>query len=235
MNESGFQLYEPLPSLKRYQELFLRTRGHSVTRALQYELLAQTGNLGKVLDVGGGDNAKYHDILEYEAYESVNIDANMKPTWTVETGEKLPCPGDSYDSAISFNTLEHIFDARFVIAEIFKALKPGGVFYASVPFLYPIHAHPDDFFRPTASWWEKALVEAGFGKIAVTPLMWGPFSVGHLCSGAPGPLKALRRHAALLADIAYAKLCYKDAAHFDEKTGNALKNHALGYFIKAQK
>ena len=226
----------PLPTFARYKNLFLNKKKISVLRTLQYETLSNTPLKGKVLDFGGGERADYHKVIRCDTYESVNIDEAMKPTWVTKLGEPLPCPKDHYDTVISLNTIEHIFDARFVIQGIFNALKPGGEFICAVPFLYPIHANPDDFIRPTARWWELTLSEVGFTNIRILRQLWGPFSTGLACSGAPRPFKNVRTHMALIMDTLYIKLRVKEnKTTFTGKIGQTLLNHALGFFIQAQK
>lgn len=222
-----------LANFTRYKKLFLQGAGHSVTRALQYELLGAKVFSGQILDFGGGENAKYRALLPKTACDSINIDPAIKPTWTVSIGAPFPCPQNHYDFVVSLNTIEHIFDAKFVLSEIHAALKPGGAFVCSIPFLYPVHGHPDDYFRPTASWWHAALSELGFEDIHITPLIWGPFSTGAICSGLPGPFKGARKHAALLLDLLYARLRF--GRRKPEKEPQDLYNHALGYFIEARK
>ena len=122
----------------------------------------------------------------------------MDPTWLTSIGEELPCLKNYYDTALSMNTFEHIFDARFSLEQLHAALKKGGKLVCATPFLYPIHAYPQDYFRPTDMWWKETLQEIGFVDIKIIPLLWGPFSTGLVCSGIPGPFKTLRIHIALL-------------------------------------
>ena len=42
---------------------------------------------------------------------------------------------DSFDAVLSFDVLEHVPDPYIAFSEIFRVLKPGGVFLFSVPFL----------------------------------------------------------------------------------------------------
>lgn len=222
-----------LPTLTRYRNLFWQNHQFSITRALQYEILSHYTFAGKLLDVGGGDRASYKDILRCETYSSVNIDAVAEPTWVVGIGEALPCGDNDYDCVLSMNTFEHIFDVQYVLQEISRVLKPDGKFVSSVPFLFPIHGHPDDFFRPTASWWLNSLTQHGFVDINVTPLVWGPFSTGLVCSGTPGPGKAFRRHAALLLDILYATI--QGYRHPSNIIGHTIERCALAFFVTATK
>ena len=225
-------LVAPLsPTLSRYRSLFGQKRKMSITRALQYEVLAQCRLEGKVLDIGGGNRADYHRIVKFQSYDSVNIDPAAEPSWVVQVGEELPCPDSHYDNILSLNTFEHIFDVQFVIREVSRVLKPGGEFLTSVPFLFPIHAHPDDFFRPTSSWWLHSLSQSGFENIRILPLVWGPFSTGLICSGTPGPCKALRTHIALLTDILYAR--WRTRRQSSGQHFRSMHDFALGFFVWA--
>lgn len=191
------------PSYSRYRCLSKGIRRISLTRALQYEVVLSYPLRGRVLDLGGGERVDYRSLLNCTSYESANTDRAMDPTWVLAVGESLPCSSASFDTVVSFNTLEHIFDVRFVLNEMQRVLKFGGELLITTPFLFPIHAHPNDFFRPTPSWYHHALAEAGFEQVDVVPLSWGPFSTGLTCSGVPGPAKAFRRQIALVIDLLY--------------------------------
>jgi SAM-dependent methyltransferase len=54
---------------------------------------------------------------------------------------------DSVDCVVTVSTLEHVRDPSKVVAEIYRILKPGGFVYINVPFVFPFHADPDDFYR----------------------------------------------------------------------------------------
>jgi len=232
---SGHHINTPLEiTLKRYKEVFYRKPGLlSITRELQYELLFQLKLKGRVLDIGGGEHADYKNSLICDNYSSINIDPSLEPNWVVKAGEILPIVNDSYDTVISFNTIEHIFDAQFILDEIYRILKHGGEFISSVPFLYPIHASPGDYFRPTPSWWMNALTYSGFKEITITPLVWGPFSTGFVCSGMPGPLKIIRQHYALILDMLYAYV--KKIRYASVTENNHLVNYSLAFFVNARK
>lgn len=54
---------------------------------------------------------------------------------------------NSIDCVITISTLEHVRYPQKVVREIFRILKPGGIVYVSVPFMFPFHSDPYDFYR----------------------------------------------------------------------------------------
>ena len=173
-------------------------------------------------------------MIDCDSYDSVNIDSGIKPTWKIGVGERFPCQTEHYDTVISFNTLEHIFDPLFTISEMARVMKIGAQIVISTPFLFPIHGHPNDYFRPTPSWYLKTLVDAGLKEVEVIPLFWGPFSAGQTCSGIPGPAKAIRKQVALLLDYIYANASTRTNADCKYEL-NETHRSATGFFIFAKK
>lgn len=222
-----------LPTFSRYRHFASQTRRISLTWALQYECLARQTLTGKVLDVGGGENAGYREWLKCESYDSVNIDPAARPTWVVEVGQVMPCADAHYDVVLSMDTFEHIFDVQFVLREIFRVLKPGGGLAAAVPFLFPVHASPEDFFRPTPTWFFHALTHVGFKNVVVTPLVWGAFSTGLTCSGVPGPGKSFRKQMALFLDLLSINLWVRYRS--PEVVNKGMTRYATSFFVQAVK
>ena len=195
------------PTFRRYRYLVHKINSMSLARALQYEILDSYVFQGDVLDFGGGDKANYRNLIKCSSYKSINIDKDAEPTWVVGIDDEIPCEESSFDTVVSMNTLEHIFDARSALDQMYRVLKPGGELVLSVPFLFPVHGHPDDYFRPTPSWFYTALAISGFRDIKVSPLSWGTRSTSITCFGLSGPAKGLRKHIALAMDLLYAWLC----------------------------
>lgn len=213
------------PTFARWLALVRDLGQFSLLRALQYETLSTLELVGPVLDFGGGDKASYRHLIKVDRYNSVNIDSNISPTWLVDVGGKIPCEDARFQTLVSMNTFEHIYDARTAIVEASRCLAKNGKFIAAVPFLFPVHGHPDDYFRPTPSWFGKTLSETGFVDIQILPMYWGPFSNGAALSGPPGPFKRLRLSLSMLMDLCYAVLKPDQNA--------AATRSALGYFVFA--
>lgn len=183
------------PSWRRYRHLFLGGSEISIYRALEYEALARKCYTGRTLDFGGGERAHYAGVLKSwirsGVYESANISAEMEPTYLVRPGEGLPVPDGSFDTVVTINTLEHIYDLQGTLHELVRVLRPGGRLILAVPFLYRVHGCPDDYNRPTASWWAEYLPGIGIGNLRITPLVWDVMTSGLSITEGAGPFKRL--------------------------------------------
>lgn len=52
-----------------------------------------------------------------------------------------------FDGIISVSVFEHIQYPWIAAAEVAKILKPGGRIFVHVPWMFPYHAYPSDYFR----------------------------------------------------------------------------------------
>jgi SAM-dependent methyltransferase len=227
----------PLPSLARWRNLYAGKPRLSCLRALEYERLRQLALAGRVLDVGGGQKSRYRDLLPPDiVYDSLNIDPRIEPTYVVKPGERFPIADNAYRACLCFNTLEHVYDARFVVEEMYRVLEPGGAAHITVPFMFRIHGHPDDYFRATPSWWRETLSRAGFASAEIEPLVWGRYTSGGSIRGYRGLLPRMRFHLGHLIDILYAMLLFSSGdGRYSGPRGERICAVALGYFISARK
>lgn len=226
-----------LPSLPRWISLVRRFPFVSTLRKMEYELICTENLTGKLLDFGGGDAATYrkHLLGEIE-YNSVNIRENMNPTWLLQPGDKLPITDADFDSAITMNTLEHVYDSKFVLNEINRVLKPGGKLVITVPWMFRIHASPEDFSRHTPEWWAKTLEECGFRKCEITPLVWGLRSTLSAISHNKGISGKIYHFYAHLTDIIFASLSFSGKnGRYSGKAEKKISAIAPGLYIVAQK
>jgi SAM-dependent methyltransferase len=229
INESGRYL---LPSWSRYKRILKFHRpGNFILRAMQYEALHKVDTSGNLLDIGGGDLSDYRDLLSCESYSSINIDKELKPTWVVSVDQSFPVKDCSYDIVLAMNTFEHVCNPEFLLSEMTRSLKKNGRFVSSTPFMYMIHGHPDDYFRPTRSWWQEKLAENGFDQIEVTPLTWGPKSSAHCAVGVNGFGKRIKLVWAFYSDIIYSLVRSKNP----KKLYETLSLFPAGYFVSAVK
>ncbi len=96
----------------------------------------------KLLDVGAGVGRLWDyvpaDVHGY-AFDPSLIgsrlarDAHPHLTLTVSVGEYIPYPDAFFDAIIAADALEHTTSVEQTLREIYRTIKPGGVFAASLP------------------------------------------------------------------------------------------------------
>lgn len=85
-------------------------------------------------------------------------------------GLHIPLDAASVDSAMATEVLEHCPDPVAVLREVERVLVPGGFFFFTVPFLWPLHDVPYDEYRYTPFALERLVVQAGFTQVRVQPM-----------------------------------------------------------------
>lgn len=130
---------------------------------------------GTLLDVGGG-YMPYKSLLlqppsQVEKYIGLDLHDNIyaKPDITWD-GKQIPLPDSSIDCAIATEVFEHCPEPEIVMKEIERVLKPGGILFFTVPFLWPLHTVPYDEYRYTPFALERHLTNAGFDTIQLQAL-----------------------------------------------------------------
>lgn len=63
--------------------------------------------------------------------------------------QRLPFKKESIDVILCSAVLEHIPEPHEAVNEMYRVLKCGGSLLGYVPFLYPYHASPSDYYRFT--------------------------------------------------------------------------------------
>ncbi|MDB2341530.1 class I SAM-dependent methyltransferase [Candidatus Pelagibacter bacterium] len=129
---------------------------------------------GLTLDLGSGKNASYMTFMKTEESSIKTVDFFNKSELKLDLEKEMNLEKNKYDTIILFNTLEHIYNYKFLISQISKTLKQNGKFEIFVPFLIGYHPDPNDFFRPTHKYLNDILNECGFdGEVYLIGV--GPF------------------------------------------------------------
>ncbi len=122
-----------------------------------------------VYDVGCGKNPfKAYMTGKVKAYIGVDIQDGFYNPANVDmigSAYDVPVTGGTADAVTSTQVLEHLEFPGKAIAETNRILKQDGLFLLSVPFIYPIHAEPHDFFRYTEYGMAALLKQHGFEVI----------------------------------------------------------------------
>jgi SAM-dependent methyltransferase len=100
-------------------------------------------------------DSQYHNAIQPDIY------------WD---GVQIPLPDKSQDWVIITEFLEHYFDTRHILNEIYRVLKPGGKIFFTVPSLYVLHEVPYDYHRFTYFSLEKYFQITNFKQIEIYPL-----------------------------------------------------------------
>ncbi|MEM1400965.1 MAG: methyltransferase domain-containing protein [Pseudomonadota bacterium] len=225
----------PTPTWARWRALYRQNPRHSVLRALQYEAVSNLTLTGDILDFGGGQKAKYlHLLADAASVSSVNIEEKIAPTHLIEPGEPVPFEDDRFDCVVCFNTLEHIYDAQATLAELYRVLRPGGRLVITVPFIFRIHGHPDDYFRATPSWWRQTCAGLGFSTMRLHPLIWGCYTSAGLIFGSRGLFPRLRSRFDHFMDWLYACLAFPGGI-YDGRRGERVCSVASGWMMEVTK
>ena len=67
----------------------------------------------------------------------------------VEDVTAISLPDESAGTVLCIETFEHVFEVSKAFDEVFRLLKPGGVFVITSPLNFRIHGYPDDYWRMT--------------------------------------------------------------------------------------
>ena len=202
------------------------TKKVSIMRTLMNQIIESIKFEGKLLDLGGGANCNYREILDYTDYTSVNIDAEICPDFLVNINEKIPIKDKSFDICLMFNVLEHIYDWHFIFGEVRRLLKENGKIYLIIPFIYPIHAAPNDYVRVTSSYIEKFLDKSQFNNINVYPITYGPFTNSQVVGYTHKKIRAFQSFVCVILDRIFRFLFLKKFIKYSQ-------TNPLFYFVEA--
>ncbi|WP_166963671.1 class I SAM-dependent methyltransferase [Yeosuana marina] len=130
---------------------------------------------GDLLDIGCGKMPYRDYVLKHSKVKSyvgldiemaLEYDASVKPDFTWD-GETMPFENESFDCALGTEVLEHCPEPAIILKEVYRVLKPEGIFFFTVPFLWNLHEVPNDEYRYTPFSLERHLKNAGFNEIEI--------------------------------------------------------------------
>lgn len=125
---------------------------------------------GNVLDFGCGSKPYENLFIHADKYIGCDIEVSghdhkdSKIDYFFD-GKKLPFKNEQFDSVVSFETFEHIFNLPVILQEINRVTKSSGLLLISVPFVWSEHEIPYDFARYTSFGLTQILKEHGYQVI----------------------------------------------------------------------
>lgn len=127
---------------------------------------------GKMMDFGCG--TKPYKPLFTNAKEYIGVDFNgeghshkNEQIDVMYDGKTIPFADNTFDSILSTEVFEHIFNLEDILKELNRVLKPGGKILITVPFMWPEHEMPNDFGRYTSIGFQSLLERNNFKVVSM--------------------------------------------------------------------
>jgi len=206
----------------------------TILREAEHEAIRQIMLSGRVLDLGGDARSAYRTLFRGSCtFTTVNMAPEAHPDIVTDLEKPLPIASASYDGVVLMNVLEHVFEYRALLDECSRVLVPGGTMVIAVPYLFPYHPSPDDYFRFSRSAITQLLT--AFTQVQVVPLGSG------VCAARTLLLERLlpERFQAIISVFSHPLARALDAgvttlARLLKKAYNP-SDYALGFVVTAQK
>jgi len=120
---------------------------------------------GKLLDVGCGTKP-YESMCNVDEYIGLEIDdkgnRNHNFSDIFYDGKIIPFEDKVFDSILSNQVFEHVFNPNEFLREINRVTKIDGLFLITVPFVWDEHEQPYDYARYSSFGLKHILSENGF-------------------------------------------------------------------------
>lgn len=131
----------------------------------------------------------YADLRSLFAGKSY-VGCDMRPgpgVDRVEDVSAMSLPDASVGTILCIETFEHVFEVRRAFDEVYRVLKPGGIFLITSPLNFRIHAYPDDYWRMTPNCLRRMLAPYGGRLTGYQGHHKFPHTVMALAVKAPAP------------------------------------------------
>ena len=147
-------------------------KGKSLWRTLCNFKLSEFEVSGNLLDAGSKDLSasyyRYLDLAKVKTKTFVDYYSNKnEKILKIDLEKEIPINSCIYDSIILMNVLEHVYNYKLLLKELFRITKPGGLLIGAVPFIIRYHADPNDYYRFTHKCLKRNLFEAGYERINI--------------------------------------------------------------------
>jgi SAM-dependent methyltransferase len=140
-------------------------------RALRREVAAFAAPLrgARVLELGSGKPVKgrySYSCADLVPASNEVVMSDLDPSFGHLVVDVTGMDFDQeFDAIICSNVLEHVYDGANAVERLRRALKPGGQLFVSVPFMFPLHDEPHDYWRYTEHALRRLL--GGFSEVRI--------------------------------------------------------------------
>lgn len=104
-----------------------------------------------ILEIGSGDEEKKQSVISIFKEANTFLQTDVKKEYNhifLDITRPLEFK-NKFDLVICTSVLEHIFEMNLAVENLKKLVKKGGHLFISVPFVYPLHDEPADYWRFT--------------------------------------------------------------------------------------
>ncbi len=125
---------------------------------------------GRMLDFGCGSKP-YRPLFNVEEYVGLDYENEGHPHEDeqidfIYDGKHIPFPDAHFDSALSTEVFEHVFNLPDVLRELHRVLKPGACLLITCPFVWNEHEVPYDYARYTQFALKDMVERQGFEVVS---------------------------------------------------------------------
>lgn len=116
----------------------------------RYEKLAERVKDGKVLIVGAGSKIQFYKSIFKDSNLVITSDVHLQfsPDVVFDV-HQIPFKDNTFDLILAGQVMEHTIRPWVSARELERVVKNNGVIQIEVPFAFPYHGAPYDFFRFT--------------------------------------------------------------------------------------
>jgi len=131
----------------------------------------------------------YADLRSlFPAHTYIGCDMRAGPgVDRVEDVSAITLPDCAAGTVLCIETFEHVFEVRKAFDEVFRILKPGGLFVITSPLNFRIHGYPDDYWRMTPNCLRRLLDPYAARVVGYQGYHKFPHTVMALGAKAPAP------------------------------------------------
>jgi SAM-dependent methyltransferase len=116
-----------------------------LTRVTLDRFIQRHASAARTLDIGA-QNGPYAAFFPNRVALDIERGAGVQ---VIGDAQALGVAGESFDTILCTEVLEHLPEPQRAIDEMWRVLRPGGTLLLTTRFLFPIHDAPHDYFRFT--------------------------------------------------------------------------------------
>lgn len=147
---------------------------HKLIKLFLLDCLLRCDISGVLVDIGCGQKP-YRTLFASHVSQHIGIDLEdsrhgMSQVDVIGTAYNTNLPDAVCDVVLCTEVLEHLERPVDAVHEMNRILKPDGVLILTVPFIWPVHEQPRDFYRYSEYGLKFIFESANFEIVEIRPL-----------------------------------------------------------------